>query len=200
MPLHHGHGQSRNENRFHLEGAMEYASKDIELKLSKMARGARIAKILLRTLALLVILIWAVLAFIVGTHMTTVVTYNVSATSVAFSFMQWVAVAVTLWVLSDIFGEVARRRSPFSDKTVRKLLIAGFIMIAAIAANVLSPAWSVSTVNASGGYFSFTQEGNVVLNFDLGTALAALVAVFMFGMSALFRYGAMLQSVSDDTV
>ena len=40
----------------------------------------------------------------------------------------------------------------------------------------------------------------MVLNFDLGTALAALVAIVMFGMSSLFKYGAMLQSVSDDTV
>ena len=32
---------------------MEYASKDIEIKLAKMARGARIARVLLRTLAML---------------------------------------------------------------------------------------------------------------------------------------------------
>ncbi len=179
---------------------MEYASKDIEFKLGKMARGAQIAKILLRVLAVLVIAIWAALAFIVGTHMTTVVTYNFTASSVAFSFVQWAAVALTLWVLSDIFGEVAHHRSPFSNETVRKLRVAGFIMIAALVANVLSPVWSVSAVNASGGYFSFTQESNVLVNFDLGTALAALVAIVMFGMSALFKYGAMLQSVSDDTV
>lgn len=179
---------------------MEYVSKDIELRLVRMNRGARAAKILLRVIAVLVVAAWALLAFIVLTRMATVATYNLSAANAAFSFLQWGAVSATLWTLSDIFGEVALGRSPFSRKTVLKLRVASSIMLAALIANLISPAWSITAVNASGSYFSFVQERNVLVNFDLGTVLAALVSVVMLGMSALFEYGAMLQTVSDDTV
>ena len=179
---------------------MEYAAKDIEQNLAKLSRGARAVKILLRVIAVAVIGIWAGLAALVSSSMLTVASYNFSLSNAVFSFMQWAAIAAVLWTLSDIFGEAACNRTPFSAASVRKLRIAAAITLLALAANVLSPAWSISAINASGGYFSFNQEPNVVFNLNLETALLALLATVLLGMSAIFKYGAMLQSVSDDTV
>lgn len=179
---------------------MSYEAKDVERGLVDLARSARVAKVILRIMSVGVLVIWAALAVVVNSSMNTVATYNLSTVSVAFSFLQWLAVAVTLWVLSDVFAEIARGRSPFSRKTARKLCVAAVIMAVAVVANIVGPVWSVTAINASGGYFSFSQEPNVVVNFDLETVLGALLAVVLLGMSAIFRYGAMLQRVSDDTV
>ena len=179
---------------------MGYEAKDVERGLIKLAGSARLVKIALRVLSAGVLLIWVALAIYVTLEMNAVASYNLSVANVMFSLLQWVAVAATLWGMSDIFAEIACMRSPFSHKTVLKLRIVAAIAALALVANVLSPAWSVAAINSSGGYFSFSQEPNVVLNLDLETALGALLTVTLFGMSAVFKYGAMLQCVSDDTV
>ena len=179
---------------------MGYEAKDVERGMAKLAGHAQIAKVVLRALSAGILLAWSALTAFACSNMHSVASYNLNAVSVIFSLAQWVAVAVALWTLSDVFSEIAHMQSPFSTKTIRKLRVAAAVMALATLANVMGPAWSVTAINASGGYFSFSQEPNVVVNFDLETALGALLAVVLLGMSAVFRYGAMLQSISDDTV
>ena len=124
-------------------------------------------------------------------------TQSVSIPAALFTFA--VVVSVELIILG-ISTDMARGVSPFTRKNSRRIFVLGVLfLVNAAVAMITSPGFISMTfgalrlIDSSASLFG----GAAVLPIDMGALFGALVS---FSLSAIWRYGALLQEQTEDLV
>lgn len=103
-----------------------------------------------------------------------------------------------LFLFRNIFKTISKGDSPFTLKQSRQLMILGILFAVDVVLNLmLSPAFSaVSNIGpVDFGYNSFHATPYPVLTINTKSIVGAVVC---FALSVVWRYGALLQSETDD--
>lgn len=110
------------------------------------------------------------------------------------------AIVVVLYlILVHVFEDTVHGESPFTMKQVARLRKAALALVVyAVLGLVLGYCSALLEMNGfSSGYISTEGSGNVILAIDFSPLIAA-AAVFAF--SYVFKYGVLLQELSDETL
>ncbi|WP_302396738.1 hypothetical protein [Eggerthella sinensis] len=104
-----------------------------------------------------------------------------------------------LKVLIDIFSDAAKGESPFTLKQVTRLRLIALLLVAYAAVEAtLSLGSAILHVNGLDvGYMATDSGANAIVPLDFAPVIAA-AAVFAF--SYVFKYGVLLQELSDETL
>lgn len=116
-------------------------------------------------------------------------------TFLAFFFM--VLLASVLLLSSGMFSDIAKGMSPFSDKQVRRLRVISALFLIAFFADALIPLGSAAI--GSGASLETRAVADEYLSFKVNPLILSC-SIFFFALSFVFKYGSLLQSLSDDTV
>lgn len=107
------------------------------------------------------------------------------------------AVIIAFASILGVFSDVAKGESPFSMRQVKRLrLISCMLIVYAILDFLIS--WNNSLFQVGAievGYVS--TNGNSIIAFNFSPLIAAAV---VFAFSFVFKYGVLLQELSDDTL
>ncbi len=110
---------------------------------------------------------------------------------------QGVSIAAMLIVFIKILSDVSKGESPFTMMQVKRLrMIAGLLLLYGFldfAVSLNTAAAQLSGLDA--GYISVSGNAIVFLNFS-----PLIAAAVVFAFSFVFKYGVLLQELSDDTL
>lgn len=101
--------------------------------------------------------------------------------------------------LIRMFSDVTQGLAPFSGKQANRLrLIAGLVLVLVVLELVYTASMSYSIIPEM-GYSIGINDAYPADSINLNVGMLAFSAI-MYSLSALFRYAALLQQLSDDTV
>lgn len=178
----------------------EIKTSDVENYLRAISNGSKVVAMLLRVLSSVYVFLSALpFLFLIlnGVFPTRdLFIMEGSFENAALALLQAFCFAMPMWVLSDVCGETARGLSPFSANQVRRMrTVSAVLLLLAVIDYLLVP-----------GLLVFSPQEGVMLGGYVHTAelkinIAAIVAsLALFLLSFVFKYGVMLQSVSDDVI
>lgn len=122
--------------------------------------------------------------------------YTGSFVALALMMIQSVLTIASLWLIRKVFIDIAGKR-PFYPKQSRSLLVAGLMMLVCTFTMSL-PCNSASISCTIGSFFiGIDLAGQTPTSINLGTLLCS---ISLLTMSTVFKYGYLLQCISDDTV
>lgn len=167
--------------------------------LAKMSRVSKRARIAIN-IGLVLYLCVVAAAFAVSI-LSAIKSSSASASMIAGGISRLlavIAVAILFVVLSQSFRDVAESRSPFTIKQARRILLMGVILLLNVVFEAISSVFvpiSAELGDVSAGFVSTPMTLN--LHIDV---MSLLVAITCFCLSYLFRYGALLQWFTDETL
>ena len=103
-----------------------------------------------------------------------------------------------LFALARSFKDIAEGGSPFTLAQSKRLFVIGCLMLGGVVAEALAfgnPAPAISVAEVHVGYDDLAAPDTIYLN-----AAYLAGALISFCLSFVFKYGALLQQLSDDTV
>jgi len=105
-----------------------------------------------------------------------------------------------LIVALRIFSDIVAGESPFILKQVKRFNWVGilFLFYTALEA-LLSVSFSYSLFG-EGDFYGIVGGSNVATSFIKVNALTFIAAIVCFGLAVIFKYGVLLQQISDDTL
>lgn len=107
-------------------------------------------------------------------------------------------VAVLIVILSKAFQDVSESQSPFTIKQAKRIMLMGLILILNVAVEAISSAFAPIASEYAGVNVAFVSAPLTTnLHIDVMSLVAAIVC---FCLSYLFRYGALLQWLQDETL
>lgn len=178
-------------------------AKKINLSLNRVVERSK--KIYI-AISLLFVLLCIGAAFYVAAMIAAFILPDVFVLSSPFDVFQFgsavlfVAVfAITLWIASMIFKDIASGKSPFTNDNIKRLRRLCWLMVlAALAGAVISPGFftAVRFPGFNFGYEASDSMQLISIPIDIKLLVAAGVC---YGLSCIFEYGSLLQSLSDET-
>lgn len=110
-----------------------------------------------------------------------------------------IACGFVLLILGFVFREIGKGASPFTVHIANCLNVLGAILLIAFISGILiQPGTEVGAVSDSAAMtIDYDSNSSDLINLDIKSLLASVVS---FALSAVFRYGAILQSEADDLV
>lgn len=122
---------------------------------------------------------------------------NVSAISAVLCIVYGAIAASIILVLIGMFSDAAKGESPFTMKQVKRLrIVSAMLVLYALIDFVVSASTPFTRFDNLGlGYTSVTAKTVIPINF---TPIIAAAIVFAF--SFVFKYGVLLQELSDETL
>lgn len=104
-------------------------------------------------------------------------------------------------MIASIFHDISQGNSPFSNKQSRRFMVLGLVLLISVLLQAFAPADpNVRTQLAEG--FVELGSGNRPENRDVFFVDTALLfsSIICFCLSLIFKYGALLQELADETV
>lgn len=177
-------------------------AEQMRASLSRLAKASRVASIIFKAALAANILIAALLF---GSSIVAALAPEMLPGVVPFGFavvpllLDVIIACALLYALASLFGDMAKGASPFSIAQCRRLVVIGCLLavgvvVGAIAARSPAPAVLMPDV----AYVAYTlppEEEAIYING--GYAFGAIVC---FCLAFVFKYGSLLQRLSDDTV
>lgn len=122
-----------------------------------------------------------------------------SAFTLVLLLMFGLVMGCMLQTLIAIFSDAAKGASPFTLKQVTRLRLMSLLLVAyAIVEAILSLGSAILHINGLDvGYIATDSGPNAFVPLDFAPVIAAAV---IFAFSYVFKYGILLQELSDDTV
>ncbi len=105
--------------------------------------------------------------------------------------------AIIIFVISRIFKEISEHRSPFTTTQARRFNIIGILLIIDTVLEAISSISYPLLADSLSLSIGFTQPGGTEDLYINGPFIIG--AVICFCLSYIFRYGALLQQLSDET-
>lgn len=112
-------------------------------------------------------------------------------------FFYLILLAMVFLLLSGMFADIARGTSPFSTKQVRRLRAISALFLVAFFMDAIAPLGA--SVIGSGASLETRAVADEYLSFKVNPLILSC-SIFFFALSFVFKYGSLLQSLSDDTV
>lgn len=104
-----------------------------------------------------------------------------------------------LWHLSQIFNEVVKGNPPFSEAQADRLRTIAIIAMSYVVLDLLISIGFVFEPMPELGFAVVANDGNIEPTINLNIGMLVFSAI-MYSLSAIFRYAALLQQLSDETV
>lgn len=106
-------------------------------------------------------------------------------------------VTILFKLITNVFRDVAKGSTPFTLMQVRRIRIAALIIaLDALVGTVFSPGF-IYAMQVGGINIGYTVIGQPSVPIDLGEILTAIC---LFCLSFVFKYGVLLQRLSDETL
>ncbi len=183
--------------RFAVRDDYECDREGIEASLNSARRVCRVIRLCLVALTVLFSLFWVIL-----TASVLVQQWRSASTSpllILCSLSYGAFGSLMLWELSQLFGEVDAELFPFSEAQVFHLRrVALYALLLVLIELVFSAGFSLGVVPEF-GYSIIYNNGNTEPTINLNIGMLVFSAI-MYSLSVIFRYAALLQQLSDDTV
>lgn len=175
--------------------------KSMLVKLSKTCTSSyRILKttliaLLVAWLVLLTLSVLAIFGFIPLGWQT-----NVSAISIIHIFANGLTAVLFLWLATLFFKDISSGSTPFNDIQANRirnisLIIIVKVVLEAIFSVIIDPSFNTGALDVSLQAGVRSEEPTLGLNLEL-----AIVAIFLYCLSKVFKYGSLLQKDKDDYV
>ena len=183
-----------------LEVDMAKSAQQIEESLAKMQRLGRRLSLIFTVLFALACISLCVVTTIVFTMISRGALHDPSCTvSIIVPPMYLVICGVGAMTLRGIGQDMARGESPFTVSHSRQISVLGWLLVAVTVIEIIVSPGFVSLVI---GPFSFISAPHVMFEeltipLDLGSILGAVAC---FSISAIWSYGALLQTQAEDLV
>ena len=119
---------------------------------------------------------------------------------VLYQILVGIMVCILLIVTLRVFSDIVAGETPFTMKQVRRLRIAGTVLIAFSLIDTLISASFYFITDIAGQYSGVIASSGIDSSFihiDLTSIIAALAC---YGLALIFKYGILLQELSDDTL
>ncbi len=175
---------------------MEVTSEDVSVQFAKLKSVSRIAACCFAALTALAAIFAVAALVVIAFTATSAHTDGESALSYIPACVQMVILPVILGVCTSLFKCIGQGVSPFNSKQARNMRIIGWLFVVyALCDNIANNA-SISSVIA-GTPVSVDHQDTPF--FGVNIFMLAIGVVF-FCFSAIFKYGSLLQEVSDDTI
>lgn len=108
-------------------------------------------------------------------------------------------VILTLWNLTKLFGEVDKGGAPFSETQADRLQAIAVIALAIAILDALISVGFILEPMPELGFGMVANDGITEPTINIKFGMLAFSAI-MYSLSAIFRYAALLQQLSDETV
>lgn len=178
------------------------ASEAIGVALARVEKASRAIKLLCDALIFVIAAVWVVLVgfSIAGEFKGGSTPFTVNMGTLAYLSIVLALMAAFLWVVSRIFSDVARGKSPFCKQQVRRIRTLAYLMIVKALVEALFSAggsllmragdWSVTCID--GGLIG----DQTIFLIDAGALFMAAVIICL---SVVFQYGSLLQRITDES-
>lgn len=175
----------------------EPEEKDPQRVLRKMKKICRVIRACFLGLAVLlaISLIALAMATLVGPRSAG----NNELTSVLYTVIGGSFAVLILWNFSQLFGDVVKDEPPFSGIQADRLKAIAVVALAYFFLDLLFSAGFIYEPNPDLGFGMILNNGIAEPTLNLNVGMLAFSAI-MYSLSAIFRYAALLQQLSDDTV
>lgn len=123
------------------------------------------------------------------------------ATAVTFLYVAMHG-ALILWfllIMVNMFAEVGRSMPPFSERQANRLRLISILAVIFVILELVFTASMSYNIIPEVGYSIGINDAYPADSINLNVGMLAFSAI-MYSLSALFRYAALLQQLSDDTV
>ncbi len=168
---------------------------EIRAQIGRMAKVSRVLSVLFR-IALIVFVILVVLFF--AASVLSRVEMGESVLSLIIGLMPFVASAAAgcmlLWIAVAVFEDVAKSQSPFSVRQAKRITFVGVLLLVYAVCEAIV---SMSPYHAAIGIADVDYVAAPSLFLDIKLIMAS---IFCFCLSYVFRYGALLQWLQDETL
>lgn len=104
-----------------------------------------------------------------------------------------------LWNLTQLFGEVDKGEKQFSEQQAERLQTIAVIALAIVVLDALMSFGFMFQPIPELGFGMVVNDGITEPTLNLNVGMLAFSAI-MYSLSAIFRYAALLQQLSDETV
>ena len=124
---------------------------------------------------------------------------SLATSSLVILSLSGLITAAFLAVLSKMFSRVAKGTTPFSMEQVKRLRILAVLLVIFFVVEIATSfvSMQLQQIGVDTGFFITGAEVNSFITVDFSSLLFS--AVFL-ALSFVFKYGVLLQSLSDDTV
>lgn len=162
---------------------------------------ARLLKVLLVAYCFCILLFYGAVAI---TYLAPgVLPFNTLPINLSFLalFLSIITGAVALFVLISVAEDIAKGSSPFTLTQARRIKVIGILLLISVVLKLFIPTGSVDFLETDAIEFGFVPRaygnGTPTTTIDISTFITAIICFFL---SYVFKYGALLQRLSDDTV
>jgi hypothetical protein len=119
--------------------------------------------------------------------------------TVVYSFLLYSLMGCLFFIAWRMFSDVAKGESPFSMTQVKRFTLVGIILLAFTLLDALLPLMVNFVAEAFGYIVGLTESSTNGLIIKVNI-LALVAALSCFGLAYVFKYGILLQELSDETL
>lgn len=169
----------------------------LHVALKRMRKICRIIKCCFMVATIMSALIWGIVVA------TLLVGWLKSGQEMAGAVLYSVAygafVVLVLWNLTRLFNEVDKGEPPFSEAQADRLQSIAIIALAIVILDFLISVGFIFEPAPEIGFGMVANDGIAEPTINLNIGMLVFSAI-MYSLSAIFRYAALLQQLSDETV
>lgn len=177
-------------------------SKEAKASLSRLKGIARPLYFVTRGIMIIFAVGWSLFFF---AFFVSLVTSDFDSSNLAGCFLCAISVAVfasvnvyILYVIGNVFNHMRKGITPFTVHVSRQIKIVSFLLLASFFLGAFVSALPLGDYTLGIVKIGLSKQGDgVVANLSISTLVASMVG---FVLSYVFKYGALLQQLSDDTV
>lgn len=174
-----------------------FSKNDLEDSLEKAQKVCRMIRVMFRVATLVFIVTWgAVIAMAAMGQSTFDITGFVST---VYMLVYGMCILFILLKLTQLFTNVVENRSPFSEDQADCLRSIALIGVALVVFELAYTAGFNYVAIPEFGFGMVTNDGIAESTVNLNIGMLIFSAI-MYSLSAIFRYAALLQQLSDGTV
>ena len=170
-------------------------TRELNVAIAKLENTAKAVNVACKVLMGMFLLAWAISVGVVVSNWGG----GEAARTFVYVIMHGCVMFALLLIASRIFSHIASGESPFTKKSAALLRFIGILFLVRVAVEaVLSVGFDYDALAFGAHFVSEGISGVDQSSVDID-ASAMFLAFLFFGLSAAFRYGSLLQRLSDET-
>lgn len=172
------------------------SERDLLLASGRMRKVCKIIRGCFFSATVLYLLFWAV---VVGSLLGGLSNGLEAGSEVVYAIVSGLFILLILWNLTRLFDQVVKSDEPFSKFQADRLSSISVIALAYVVLDLLVSFGFMFQPAPELGFAVVANDGIAEPTLNLNVGMLAFSAI-MYSLSAIFRYAALLQQLSDETV
>lgn len=175
----------------------ESEEKHLKNALAKMRKTCRMIRNCFLGAEIVFLVLWVML--IISSVSNQLSAGGIAAGSLVYMIAYGAFAILLLWNLGMLFQEVVKGSMPFSNVQADRLRSIAIVALGFVALDVLMSFGFIYEPIPELGFGMVVNDGIAEPTLNLNIGMLAFSAI-MYSLSAIFRYAALLQQLSDETV